>query len=110
MFRQKEKRISSQEPSKIWFWSAVLVIVCCLFSYGFLVRGAIVNIVVRQNMEQKLSVLSSQVIDLESDFIRAKNKINKDYAEELGFVNVFTQKFITQNTDNLGLSLLISGN
>jgi len=42
------------------------------FSYGYCVRGAIVNIVARESMEKDLSTLNSKVLDLESKYIKAK--------------------------------------
>jgi hypothetical protein len=110
MFSRNEKRISSQEPLRMWFWSLCGICVLCLFSYGYLVRGAIVNIVARQNIESEVSVLNSKVLDLESEYIKAKNNITPELATSLGFVAVSNQKFVTKDVKTPGLSLVTSGN
>ena len=107
MINKRNKRINNSEPTKKWFWSLVFVLVFCLFSYGYFVRGAIVNIVARQNMETQISTLNSKVLDLESTYIKAKNSITPELAQSLGFVALTNQKFVTKNTNDLGLSLLI---
>ena len=106
----KNKKIDNSEPTKKYFWSLVIVLVFCLFSYGYCVRGAIVNIVERQNMETQLSVLNSKVSDLESEYIIAKSTITTELAQSLGFVALTDQKFVTRSVKTNGLSLVTSGN
>lgn len=111
MSYQREKRIdSNREPVKFWFWSLVVVFSFCLFSYGYLVRGAIVNIVARQNMESEILALNSNVIKLESEYIKLKNSITLELAQNMGFVNVSAQKFVTKAVKSPGLSVLTAGN
>lgn len=108
MTYRKDNRINNCEPTKVWFWSLILVIIICLFSYGYLVRGTIVNIVARQNMEDNLSALNSKVLALESEYIKAKNSVTEEMAYNLGFIPSLNQKFVVRNA-NPGLSLLTSG-
>ncbi len=110
MLRKKQKRIDNSENKKIYFWSLLFVFFFCLFSYGFLVRGAIVNIVARQNMENDLTALSTKVIDLESKYIKVKNNITLERAYALGFGAVSEQKFVLKNVKTPGLSLLTQNN
>ena len=108
MSNKYEKIISGQEPLRIKFWSLIGVILLCFFSYGYLVRGTIVNIVARQNVESELSFLNSKVINLESEYLKVKNGITLETANGLGFVAVSGQKFVTKNTEKPGLSLVTS--
>lgn len=110
MFNQKQKRINNREPSKIFCWSLVAVLAICLFSYGYFVRGITVNIVDRQNMERDISSLSTNVLTLESEYIRAKNSITGELALNMGFIPVSSQKFVQKQVNNSGLSLIIPGN
>jgi len=110
MFRKIEKRINnSHEPVKLCFWCLVICFVFCFASYGYFVRGSIVNIVARQSMEAELSSLSSKVSDLESQYIKAKNSITPELAVSLGFVAPSVQKFVTRDTKSFGLSLINTG-
>ena len=107
MFYQKNKITNNNSESlKRWIWSLISVLVFCLFSYGYFVRGAIVNIVERQSMETEFSILNSKVSSLESDYIKTKNNITPELATTLGFVPVSNQKFVTRTIQNSGLSLL----
>ncbi|MEI6190836.1 MAG: hypothetical protein WCP24_00525 [bacterium] len=111
MSNRKDKRINNSEPLKVWIWSLLGVFVFCLFSYVYLVRGAIVNIVARQTMETNLAVLSSKVSDLETQYIKAKNNVTPELAQSLGFIAVSdaNQKFVTRDTKVSGLSVLTPG-
>jgi len=103
------KRINNCEPLKKWVLSLVVVFIFGLVSYGYFVRAAIVNIVTRQNMESELAILNSQVANLESVYIKAKNNITLEKAETMGFVAISNQKFVTKAVINPGLSLVTPG-
>lgn len=110
MFSKKNKKINNREPHKVGCWSLITILCLCLFSYGYFVRDITVNIVARQNMETDISYLSSQVLNLESDYIKAKNSITEELALENGFVPVTNQKFVQKTVNNPGLSLITPGN
>jgi hypothetical protein len=109
MSNKLNKIIDSTEPLKVYFWSLVFVLVFCLLSYGYLVSGAIVNVVERQNTEKAISALNSKVIELESDYYKTKNNITIEMATDLGFVSASNHKFVTKDVKNPGLSLLTPG-
>jgi hypothetical protein len=110
MLKKKEKRIKNREPLRKWFWSLVFASILCLFSYGYCVRAAIVNIVERQNVEKELSILNSKIIDLESEYIKVKNNITLETANSLGFVPASTHKFVSKSIKNPGLSMVLTRN
>jgi hypothetical protein len=74
------------------------------------VRGAIVNIVERQNMETELSVLNTKVVNLESEYIKAKNNITTELATNLGFIPQSNAKFVVKSVDVPSLSLVTNSN
>jgi hypothetical protein len=102
---KQNKRINNSEQPKIFFWSILMLICLCLFSYGYLVRASIVNIVTRQDMEKNISVLGSKVLSLESEYVRAKNNVTLEMAQNSGFITVSSQKFVTKAKNTLGLSV-----
>lgn len=102
-----KKRINNSEQPKVLCWTLFLMVFVCLFTYGYLVRGTIVDIVARQTMENQLSSLGSKVASLEAEYIVVKNEIDLEIAHTLGFVAVSAPKFVERDTDGVGLSLVI---
>lgn len=109
MMNKINNKVNNGESLKVWFWTLLGVFVFCLFSYGFCVRGAIVNIVARQNMEAELSSLNTKVVNLEADYIKAKNNVTPELALNMGFVTPVHNKFVTKNVKAPGLSLVTPG-
>ena len=105
----RNKRINNSESGKVWFWSLVCMACLALFIYGYMVRGTIVNIVARQNIETELSILSSKVTDLESAYIKAKNGVTEELAYSMGFIPVTNQKFVSRGARTSSLSLITPG-
>lgn len=107
--KKKNKKINSSQP-KAYFWILVSIFFFCLFSYGYMVQASIVNVVDRQAMEEEISLLNSNILDLECSYIKSKNAINLELASDLGFIPGNSQKFVTRNSSNLGLSLITNNN
>ncbi len=97
MTNNHNNRIKNTEQPKAIFWALLVVICFCLFSYGYMVRAAIVNIVTRQDMEKEVVTLSSKVLSLESEYHKIKNKVTLDSAMDMGFVSSPAHKFVGLN-------------
>lgn len=110
MFNKKNKKLNNSEPLKKWFWSLIFVLTLCIFSYGYCVRAAIVNIVQRQNMESEISALNTKVVTLESEYIKTQNSITPELAADLGFIPLANTKFVAKTVSTPGLSLLTNSN
>lgn len=107
MIFKNNNRIDTSESNKLCFWCLVGIVVLSAAFYGYCVRGTIVNIVSRQNMENNLAVLSSKVSNLEAEYLRVKNSITPELAESMGFVVALNQKFVNLDTKTPGLSLAV---
>ena len=105
----RQQKIIGNEPLKKYVWLLLLVLLFGLFTYGYLVRGAIINIVDRQNMENNLSGLNSRILSLESEYLKLKNAVTPELAFDLGFVQATAKKFVAKDTKNPNLSLVTSG-
>lgn len=110
MSYRKHKTISTNsEPLKKWVWSLSSILLLCVISYGYFIRGMTVNIVTRVAMESELSTLNSKVSSLESEYIRAKNNVTMEKAQTIGFIAATNQKFVTKDVKTPGLSVLTTG-
>jgi hypothetical protein len=103
----KNNRINNQEKTKVFFWCLILSICLCVFSYGYLVRTTIVNIVTRENMEKELALVSSKVLSLESEYVKVKNNVTLEQAQNSGFIQASNQKFVTKTNTGSGFSVNI---
>lgn len=107
MFNYQYNRIDTINHQKKIFCLLVFLLVIGLFLYGYFVRSVIVNIVARQNIESKLVTISSDVTNLETQYIKVKNSITVNLAQEFGFLPATSSRFVSRdNADNIGLSLL----
>jgi len=105
MSRKKITKTNSQgQPRKV-FCLLLIIVFTCIFSYGYLIRDTILNIVARQNFETELSALSSKIISLETQYIKAKNAVTLESAQDMGFVAVSAPKYVTLKVAGPNLSL-----
>ncbi len=80
----QEKVAYMERP--ITSWALVGMIVALVFSYAYFVNAAIVNIVATKNMQVEISNLTSEVGNLEAQYLAAKSALSIDEAHVLGFV------------------------
>jgi hypothetical protein len=74
-------------------------------SYGYFVKQTILNVVIRQEIEEKMADLGSHVSSLEVRYIELKNRINLDFAYSLGYRDVPEVKFVSRSTLDKVLTL-----
>ncbi len=74
--------------------------------YIYFVSAAIINTIVRGEIERDVSAISSDVGELESEYIARKNLIDVEFVYSLGFVDVYEKSFVSRAPfDGKGLSL-----
>ncbi len=78
------------------FWTMIILATLSLFIYMFAVRATIKNTAIRQNLENEVAIISTQLGDLEFSYIALKNKISLDLAYERGFKNVSSAQYISR--------------
>lgn len=79
----QEKVAYMERP--ITAWVMVGMIAVMVFSYACLVNAAIVNIVATKDMQVQISDLTSQVGNLETEYLSAKSALTIEDAHALGF-------------------------
>ena len=78
--------------------SLIAFIVLLVGMYGFLISSAIVNVIVREEMEQKISATYSHMSELESDYLAQKNAITLSLAYDLGFIDNKIKIFVIRTS------------
>ena len=89
------------------FWIFVIVIIALMGLYGYFVSKSIINVIIREEIEQDLARVNAHISSLEYDYIEKKNNINLELAYELGFEDTSSKKFVTRKS-LLGKRLTVS--
>jgi len=101
-----KKNINNIELPRICFWFLLVILITNVFGYIYFVRGTVVDIVQRQNLEKSISNLDSKMISLESEYLKTKNNITSELAVNLGFKLINSRKFVTRDQTSINLSLI----
>lgn len=73
-------------------------IVCLMCLYGYFVVGIIFNGSTIEHLENKISQESSNLGDLEAQYITRKNAVSLDEAYALGFVDIKNPVYISRGS------------
>ncbi|MBL7045091.1 MAG: hypothetical protein ISR98_00615 [Parcubacteria group bacterium] len=79
--------------------TALVVLVFILLGfYGYFISKSIVNVIVREEINNDVVAVSSAISELEFEYIAHKNTINKEYAKAVGFKNISTKTFVARKS------------
>ncbi len=82
--RTKVKQLNNNFEKEM-FWGLLSILVVVSFLYAYFVNSTILNIVERKNTSNQITLLSSNVSELESEYFALSNKIDLPYIYSLGF-------------------------
>jgi len=80
----QEKVAYMERPVTAWVLAGMIA--ALVFSYAYFVNAAIVNIVATKSMQVEISNLTSEVGNLEAEYLAAKSALSIDEAHVLGLV------------------------
>jgi hypothetical protein len=98
----QQKVAYMERPVTAWALTGMIALVA--FSYAYFVNGAIVNIVATKDMQVRISDLTSQVGNLETEYLAAKSSLSMDEAATLGFAPAGTDVAYVAKTSSSALS------
>ncbi len=78
------------------FWSLVAGLIVFVGLYFYMVNLTVWNVVARQKAEKQITLLNSATGDMESSYMAAKNNINLNLAETMGFAATTNTKYVTR--------------
>ena len=76
--------------------SLIVLIAFLAGMYGFLLSSSVVNVLIREETEQKIMVMYSNMSDIESKYLTQKNHITLSLAYKLGFTDIQNKTFVTR--------------
>ena len=88
---------------KILFRILVVSLSSLFVVYLYLIGSITFNVIAHKTLETKLSLLSSQVDQLDLTYLNNVNKIDKKYASSLGFVDIHQNIFASNNINHVAI-------
>lgn len=80
------------------------VLVICFLLYVYFLSMSVVHVVIRQEMQQDITQLQTEISQLESQYIAAQHAISDEIAALDGYVSAADKIFIAREADRLVLS------
>ena len=105
--RQVRSHITTITIQKRIFWALIILILCLFATYGYFVSKSITNVLLREEVEENIVAVNSEISRLEFAYLDEKNKITLDYAYDRGFHDIENKEFVTRKSV-LGAQLTLS--
>ena len=80
------------------FVALICIILALLAFYGYFISKSIINVIVREEIGNDITFVSSIISGLETEYISHKNVINMEFAKSNGFVSLANKEFITRKS------------
>lgn len=90
--------LDNTNTQRIIFRALIAGIIALSIVYVYLIGSITFNVLARKSLETTARTLGSHVSELELTYLNTANKIDKNYALSLGFVDVHTSIFATRST------------
>lgn len=88
---------------KLIFKSLIFSVVAMFVVYIYLVGSITFNVLARKSLENTVKILNNNISRLEIDYFNKSNKINKEFAASLGFVDVSNNIFASRNINQVAV-------
>lgn len=83
---------------KRMFWIALLCILSLITLYGYFVSKSITNVLLREETEQNIARINSELSELEFDYLTTKNAITLEFAQAKGFHTIKDKVFVARKS------------
>lgn len=80
------------------FWFLVGFVLCLFSTYGYFVSKSITNVLLREEVEENILVVNSQISELEFSYLDKKNKVTLELAYDMGFHDIEDKEFVARKS------------
>ena len=95
--------VQNTNTQRILFRVLVSSIIVLSVVYVYLIGSITFNVIARKSLENTARSLSSQISQLELNYLSDANKIDKNYATSLGYVDVNHNIFATRESNRVAI-------
>ena len=92
------------------FWILLSIFIFFILCYLILLNRTIINTVSKQQMENEIISLNSQVNSADFQYLNLKNSITPELAMSKGFISISETNFAYIQADKMALSLSLNKN
>ncbi len=95
--------VQNKNTQRIIFNVLLSSIITLSVVYIYLIGSITFNVLARKSLESTVRTLGSEVSSLELTYLNSTNKIDKNYATSLGFVDVKDNIFASRNNSRVAV-------
>jgi cell division protein FtsL len=86
------------------FWTLITLIIFFVFFYAYFINATVLNTAKLSKIEEKIVDTRSEISQLEFNLIEENKSFTKQYAVNLGLVEVENTVFVSRNSKNLSFN------
>ncbi len=100
------KSLQLNNLSQKLFWFLVVLIVLLSIAYVYFVNSSIINVALRDDHEEEISVVQTQITSLVTEYLALSSLIDFDQAVLLGFAEAKDKNdFVARQSGSITLTL-----
>ena len=80
------------------FWSLIVAILGLFALYGYFVSTSITNVLLREEVEENILAVNSEISQLEFIYLDQKNTVTLEFAYEMGFIDINDKEFVSRKS------------
>ncbi len=89
---------------KAVFMSLAFVTMMLFALYVYFISASVVHVVMRTEVSQEITLISSEISELEGEYIEAQHRVSSDIASLQGYTQTQAKVFIDKTPSSLVLS------
>lgn len=95
--------VENINTQKILFRVLLTCLIILFTVYIYIIGSITFNVIARKSLENTVASLTSNVNQMDLSYLNSVNKIDKEYALSLGFVDVHQNIFASRNINNVAM-------
>jgi hypothetical protein len=95
--------VQNINTQKILFRLLLTCLIILFTVYIYIIGSITFNVIARKSLESTVASLTSNVNQMDLSYLNSVNKINKEYALSLGFVDVHQNIFASRNINHVAM-------
>ena len=96
--RTGKSTITTIALQKRVFWALMGLILCLFAFYGYFVSKSITNVLLREEVEENILAVHSEISQLEFEYLDRKNEVTLEFAYAMGFQDIEDKEFVARKS------------